>query len=114
MPMTVTDRRNRRERIDDAQETTEGGEGVPLPERQSRIASADRLTARLKGSPSVKREARSVSRTPIKPIFKDDDVPNNEDEYSRPTIDLIKDLPASLFAKPPIRIPILKATNYYI
>ena len=114
MPTNVTDRRNRRGSIDDVLDTIEGGEGVLLYKGKNRTVSASRLTARLIGSPSVKREARSVSRTLIKPIFEADDVPDNEDEYGRLSIDLTKDLPVSLFAKPPIRMPILKATNYYV
>ena len=43
-----------------------------------------------------------------------DDESDREDDASGPSIDLTKELPASLFAKPATRMPILKANNYYV
>ena len=37
-----------------------------------------------------------------------------KDDTNRPSINLTKELPTSLFAKLATRIPTLKATNYYI
>ena len=72
------------------------------------------LIASLKRDLSVKRETRLVSYSPIKVIYEDDDKLNNNDSIARPGIDLIKELPASLFVKLLMKIPTLKATNYYI
>ena len=56
-----------------------------------------------------------MSYSPIKAIYEDDDELNNDDSIAKLGIDLIKKLPvSSLFAKPPTKIPTLKATNYYI
>ena len=71
-------------------------------------------TALLKRDPTIKREIRLVSYSPIKVIYEDDDELNNNDSVARPGIDFTKELLISLFAKPPTKIPILKATNYYI
>ena len=71
-------------------------------------------TALPKRDLTVKRETRSVSYGPMKAIHEDDDELDNDDSAAGPGIDLTKELPASLFAKPPTKMPILKATNYYV
>ena len=64
--------------------------------------------------PAIKRETRLLFYRPLKAIREDNNVSDYEDNNSRPIINLIRDLPISLFAKPITRIPTLKATNYYI
>ena len=71
-------------------------------------------TALPKRDPTMKREIRLVSYGPMKVIYEDDDELDNDDSVAGSGIDLTKELPVSLFAKPPTKIPILKATNYYI
>ena len=72
------------------------------------------IIALLKRDLTIKREIRLISYSPIKVIYEDDNKLDNNDSIARPGIDLIKELPISLFAKLLTKIPILKATNYYI
>ena len=109
VPDSVMDRRLTAER---PLESIERGD--ELPAGNDHASAGIGSSALPKGGPSVKREVRSVSRTPMKAIREDDDVLDDEDDGNGPSIDLTVDLPASLFAKPPVRMPILKATNYYV
>ena len=70
--------------------------------------------ALLKRDLTIKREIRLVSYSLIKVIYEDDDKLDNNDSIARSGIDLTKELPVSLFAKLPTKIPILKVINYYI
>ena len=50
----------------------------------------------------------------MKTIYEDDNKLDNNDSIAGPGIDFTKELPISLFAKPPTKMPTLKATNYYV
>ena len=95
-------------------ESIEGGNELPLHGSNDRASADKGSTASPKGDPTVKRETRSLSQGPMKAIREEDDESDHEDDASGPSIDLTKELPASLFAKPATRMPTLKANNYHV
>lgn len=95
-------------------ESIEGGNASLLPKGNSRVSAGMESPASPKEDPDVKKEARSVSYESMKAIHEEDDELNEDDSYSGPSIDLTKKLPSLLFAKPPMRLPILKVINYHI
>ena len=104
---------DRRISTGNVQESIEGGNEEQQAGNDN--ASADRRsTASPNRDPPVKRETRSVSYGPMKAIYEEGDEPYIGGIANGPSIDLTKELPSSLFAKPPTKMPILRTTNYHI